>query len=198
MAYRILVVKAEQEFVATLKSLIIGYKNDFDISFVAGRKEAMTELNAGVFDRIVTPLNIPRISDGYLFLTHIVKTLTSKKVIVLVDGKSNEVERSINTLGIKHLFSASNVKGVFQALLEDAGLKTVQNAGESEPFDVGRLTVDMIKTSLNLVMGPVGNMIFIEAATKVANPNDIKSLINTIVNEIGDKKKIALFRTHLE
>ena len=58
--------------------------------------------------------------------------------------------------------------------------------------------MDMIKTSLNLVMGPVGNMIFIDATTKVANPNDLNSLINTIGNEIGDKKKTALFRTHLE
>ncbi|MBU1566916.1 MAG: hypothetical protein KJ630_14990 [Proteobacteria bacterium] len=197
MAYKILVVKAEQEFVSTLNTLITSYNNDLSFSFVAGRKEAMLELQKGMYDRIVTALKIPRISDGYLFLSYIVKTLTCPQIIVVVDEKNDEVMRSINVLGIKKLFSASNVKGVLQAILEDSGLIDVQTKSELKDLDVAHLSVDRIKNSLNWVMGPVGNMIYCDAAASLKNQNDLSTLINLISGEIGEEKKIALFRDHL-
>ncbi len=198
MAYKILVVKAEQDFVSTLNALITGYSKDLDISFVAGRKEAMLELKGGVFDRIVTALKIPRISDGYLFLSHVVKTFTHQRVIVVVDEINDEVMRSIHVLGVKQLFSASNAKGVLQAILEDSGLIAVERKSGTEDMDVGQVTLDKIKIALNWVMGPVGNMIFSDVVATVGNQNDFSRIINLISGEIGEEKKIALFREHLQ
>lgn len=198
MAYKILVVKAEPEFVSTFNMLLAGYGKDLDISHAVGRKEAMVELQTGVFDRIITAVKIPRISDGYIFLSHIVKTLSSPRIIVVVDEKSDEVERSIHKLGIKQLFPATNVKGVLQAILEDAGLKSVERPHQAQPFDLGLLTIERIKNSLNWVMGPVGKMIFDDVAKEAGNQNDLNTLVNLIVRDIGDEKKAAMFRDHLK
>ncbi len=198
MAYKILVVKAEQDFVSTLNALITGYSKDLDFSFVAGRKEAMLELKNGVFDRIVTALKIPRISDGYLFLSHAVKTFTQQRVIVVVDEINDEVMRSINVLGVKQLFSAANAKGVLQAILEDSGLIVVERKSSTKDMDVGQVSVDKIKIALNWVMGPVGNMIYSDVVATVGNQNDLSRIINLIAGEIGEEKKIALFREHLQ
>lgn len=198
MAYKILVVKAEQEFVSTLNGLITSYSKDLEISFVAGRKEAMLELQKGMFDRIVTALKIPRISDGYLFLSYIVKTLTNQKVMVVVDEKNDEVLRSINILGVKQLFSASNVKGVLQAILEDSGLIDVQRKSDTKALDISQLNLDRIKIAVNRVMGPVGNMIYSDATASLGNQNDLSMLIDLISREIGEEKKVALFHDHLK
>ena len=197
MAYRILVVKAEQEFVLAFNTLLAGYGKNLDISYAVGRKEAMIELKTGVFDRIITAVKIPRISDGYIFLSHIVKTLSSPKIIVIVDEKSDEVERSIHNLGIKKLFSASNVRGVLQTILEDAGLKTTGQPIQTQPAELGQLTIDKIKNSLSWVMGPVGNMIYNDATAQISNKSDLNILVGLIVREIGDEKKAAMFRDHL-
>ena len=198
MAYKILVVKAEQDFVSTLNALITGYSKDLDISFVAGRKEAMLELKNGVFDRIVTALKIPRISDGYLFLSHVVKTFTHQRVIVVVDEINDEVMRSINVLGVKQLFSASNAKGILQTILEDSGLIVVEKKSSTKDLDVGQVSLDKIKIALNWVMGPVGNMIYSDAVASAGNQNDLSRIIDLIAGEIGEEKKIALFRDHLQ
>jgi CheY-like chemotaxis protein len=197
MAYRILVVKAEHDFVTTLASQLGGYGESFAVSSVVGRKEAINELKNGVFDRIVTALKIPRISDGYLFLSHIGKTLAYQKVIVVVDDKSDEVERSLHNLGIKQMFSAANVKGVLQSLLEDAGLGQRQSMVAARVGEGGDLSIDNIKTALSLVMGPVGNMIFNDIASRVGDSGDLQQLVSLIANEIGEEKKISLFQQHL-
>lgn len=197
MAYKVLVVKAEQDFASALNTLVTGYGKNFALSFVAGRKEAMTQLQSGMFDRIVTGLKIPRISDGYLFLSHIAKTFAHQKITVVVDERSDEVLRSINVLGIKQIFSASNVQEVLQSIIEDSGLVSVQKNSEAQKRDVGSLDVDTIKNALNWVMGPVGNMIFNDVLASAENQGDLNSLIDLIAGEIGDEKKIALFRSHL-
>ena len=198
MAYRILVVKAEQDFVASLANLLSGYGDGFAVSIAVDRKEALNELQSGVFDRIVTSLKIPRISDGYLFLSHIVKTLTEQKIIVVVDEKSEEVERSLHNLGIKQLFSVGNVKGVLQAVLEDAGMaRQATPTAMAGTAKVGDLSVERIQTALNKVMGPVGNMIFTDIASQVGDNKDLQRIVTLIAKEIGEEKKIALFHQHL-
>jgi hypothetical protein len=198
MAYKVLVVKAEQDFASALNTLITGYGKNFALSFVAGRKEAMTQLQAGMFDRIVTGLKIPRISDGYLFLSYIAKTFAHQKITVVVDEKSDEVMRSIKVLGIKQIFSASNVQEVLQSILEDSGLISVQKKSEVQKIDVGHLNLDNIQNALNWVMGPVGNMIFSDVSATAENQGDFSTLIDLIAEEIGDEKKVALFRDHLK
>ncbi|MFH0780640.1 MAG: hypothetical protein V2B20_01645 [Pseudomonadota bacterium] len=198
MAYKVLVVKAEQDFASALNTLKTGYGKNFALSFVAGRKEAMTQLQTGMFDRIVTGLKIPRISDGYLFLSYIAKTFAPQKITVVVDEKSDEVMRSIKVLGIKQIFSASNVQEVLQSILEDSGLISVQKKSEVQKIDVGHLNLDKIQNALNWVMGPVGNMIFRDVSATAENQGDFSTLIDLIAEEIGDEKKVALFRDHLK
>lgn len=197
MAYKILVVKAEKEFATTLNALIAGYGNKFKMSYVAGRKEAMSELQTNAFDWIITALKIPRISDGYLFLSHVVKTLIHKKVIVVVEEKNDEVLRSINILGVKQLFPATNVGAVLQTILEDSGISDVSKESDIKDIGVSRLSSEKIKTALNKVMGPVGTLIFNDAAEEMDNSDDLNRLVHLIIREIGEEKKISLFRNHL-
>jgi len=197
MAYKILVVKAEQDLVAALSDRLSDFGDGFTVSSVTDRREAMNELKSGVFDRIVTALKIPRISDGYLLLSHIVKNFSSHKVIVVVDEKSEEVERGLRNFGIKKLFSAGNVKGVLQALLEEVGMMRQPVPAGNSGGESGNLSVERIRNALNWVMGPVGGMIFADIAARAGGSADLQRLVSLIADEIGEEKKITLFHQHL-
>lgn len=198
MAYKILVVTAEQDFASVLNPLIVHYGTSFSLSFADGRKEAMTHLQSGIFDRIVTGLKIPRISDGYLFLSHLVKTFAHQKITVVVDEKSDEVIRSINLLGIRQIFSTSSVQEILQAILEDSGRIGVSKKNDAQERDVAHLNLEKIQTALNWVMGPVGNLIFSDVSARAKGQGGLNVLIEMIADEIADEKKIALFHDHLQ
>lgn len=197
MAYRILVVKAEQDFVAALCDRLSDFGDGFTVSSATDRREAMNQLRSGVFDRVVTALKIPRISDGYLLLSHLVKNLNSQKVIVVVDEKSEEVERGLHNFGIKQLFSAGNVKGVLQVLLEDVGGTRQPPPPADKGIEAGTLSIERIQKALNWVMGPVGGMIFEDVASRAGGSDDLQRLVSLIADEIGEQKKITLFHQHL-
>ena len=197
MACRILVVKAEPDFVAALSDQLRDFGDGFTVSSVVDRREAMNELKSSVFDRIVTALKIPRISYVYLLLSHIAKNFSSQKVIVVVDEKSDEVERGLHNFGIKRLFSAGNVKGVLQALLEDGETTAQAPALTNREGEGETLSVERIQNALNWVMGPVGGMIFEDVASRIGGSDDLQRLVSLIANEIGEEKKITLFHQHL-
>jgi hypothetical protein len=86
---------------------------------------------------------------------------------------------------------------VLQSLLEDAGLGQRQSMVAARVGEGGDLSIDNIKTALSLVMGPVGNMIFNDIASRVGDSGDLQQLVSLIANEIGEEKKISLFQQHL-
>jgi CheY-like chemotaxis protein len=163
MSLKILIVKSENDFFSQLNDLFTSRGEKFDVTCVSNRKEAITALQETTFDRIITALKIPRISDGYIFLSHVLKILGNDKVFVVVDEKSDQIMRSMNHVGAKHLYSASNVKDFLSVLAptDRTGSPVVagKSANDLSP-DAITEDVEKVKDDLGLVTGPSGGMYF--------------------------------------
>ena len=198
MPRRILIVKSETYLSSKLKDLLSDYIDTFDFTFVENRKEAGAVLKQTPFDQVVTALKIPRISDGYVFLAQIVdKHFKSEDIIVVVDEKTDNIIQSINSRGVEHIYPATNLQNIAKALVKRAGL-TLHNSnnGQVTPPDV-KYDLEKVKTVLNYVMGPVGNLIFSDVVSRWHDHNDLSELFNLIQTEIKDQDKIKLFHDNL-
>ena len=185
-------VQSETDYHARFAELHSPYQETLDVTFASNRKEAIDVLGANPFDRVVTALKIPRISDGYLLLSHILKGIGRDKVIVLADEKSEEVERSINMLGVGLVHSTSNIKGLLQILLEAAGIvpSEPEHLKARSPITVASgLDLDTVNAALGLVMGPVGAMILEEATDQWQDRENIGELLGLIETEIAEMGK---------
>ena len=198
MSFRVLVVKSEIYLASELEDLLSDYSKAFDFTFVENRKEAVTILKQESFDRVVTALQIPRISDGYLFLSQLVdKHLKSENIIVVVDEKTDNVITSINSRGVVHIYSATSLESVVKVLVKAVGTTSSVNKKMQGSIAAVNYDLEKVKTELNYVMGPVGNMIFTDVVNRWQDHNNLSELLNLIQIEINDKEKIELFRDRL-
>jgi DNA-binding NarL/FixJ family response regulator len=198
MLHRILVVKSESYWSSKFKDLLSNYNDTFDFTFVEDRKEAVAVLNKASFAQVITALKIPKLSDGYLFLAQIAdKHFTSENIILVVDEKTDTLTSNLNSRGVVHLFPSKNLDKMLQFLVK-ANRKT-----SSVSDMIAGVTADMshdlerVKTALNYVMGPVGNMIFKDVVRRWQDHNDLNELFNLIQLEIKDQDKIKLFHDNL-
>jgi DNA-binding NtrC family response regulator len=113
MSCRVLVVTSEIDLASRLNKLLSDHKSSFEFTLVENRKEATAVLSQESFELVITSLKIPRITDGYLFLTRLVDTeINSKKVIVVVDEKTDSVITSIKSRGVAHIYLVNDLKSV--------------------------------------------------------------------------------------
>jgi uncharacterized protein (UPF0254 family) len=181
-----------------LRDLLSDHINTFDFTFVENRKEAGIALKQSSFDQVVTALKIPRISDGYVFLGQIVdKQFKKEDIIVVVEEKNDNVIASINSRGVEQIYPATNLKDIATALVKRAGLTSGDSnnvqATVTDVYD----DLEKVKTVLNYVMGPVGNLIFNDAVSRWSDHNNFNKLLTLIQNEIQDQDKIKLFQDSL-
>jgi hypothetical protein len=85
--------------------------------------------------------------------------------------------------------------GVVRSLVVSTGL--VVSAKEEKVLQSDGIDLDSIKTSLNMVMGPVGAMIFEDVYNRWRDQDNPRELINLIKTEIKDHKKIDLFMENI-
>lgn len=194
MSRRILVVKSEAYSFSKLKGLLSPYRHAFDFTFVENRKEASDALKGAPFDKVVTALKIPRLSDGYLFLAQITeKYIKSDGIIVIVDETTDNVITSLNSRGVVHIYSATGLEGVVGALNKANGVSSSMGENAQDDIITANYDLENIKTRLNYVMGPVGNMIFNDVVRRWQDHHDLNELFNLIKNEIKDQNKIDQF-----
>ncbi len=198
MPGRILVVASETYSSSKLRSLLSGYKSAFVFTFVENRKEASEALKKISFEKVVTALKIPRLSDGYVFIAQMAeKYFKSENIIVVVDEKSDNVITSLHSRGVKQIYSATDLEGLAKAIVNASGTassesKSVENITADVKFDL-----EKIKTVLNYIMGPVGNMIFKDVVRRWQDHADLNELLNLICDEIKDTEKIKQFNDSL-
>ena len=198
MPCRILVVKSETYSASKLEDLLAAYNNSFDLTFVENRQEAAAVLKQESFDKVVTALQIPRISDGYIFLAQLVANyIKSDSIIVVVDEKTDNVITSINSRGVVHIHPSTNLESVVNVLVKAVGITTSANSNTRSTIADVNYDLEKIKTELNYVMGPVGNMIFTDVVARWQDHNNLRELFNLIQIEINDQEKIDLFQDRL-
>ncbi|MBW2364202.1 MAG: hypothetical protein JRF25_03795 [Deltaproteobacteria bacterium] len=73
---------------------------------------------------------------------------------------------------IENLFSKTELTGVVQTLLASTGLAAPGDQKNPEYFAGAKINLDNIKTSLNIVMGPVDDMIFKDVCHRWGNQNN--------------------------
>ncbi len=199
MLRKILIVKSDTYSASTLKDLLAAHHNVFDCTLVDNRKEAATALKQQTYAQVVTALKIPRISDGYVLLAQLAdKHIQSNNIIVIVDEKTDSVVTSINSRGVAHIFPAANLNGVVKILVETSGAATSRHKNIQAAIADVSYDLEKIKSVLNYVMGPVGNMIFADVVVQWHDHNNLNELLELIKNEINDREKIALFQSHLD
>ncbi|WP_167496515.1 hypothetical protein [Desulfopila sp. IMCC35006] len=199
MIRKILIVKSDTYSASALKDLLTAHHNVFDCTLVDNRKEATTALQQQAYTQVVTALKIPRISDGYVLLSQLAdKHIQSNNIIVIVDEKTDSVVASINSRGVEHIFPAKNLDGVVKILVATAG--AAPSGHKKNQADIADVTYDLekVKSVLNYVMGPVGNMIFADVIVRWHDHNNLNELLELIKTEINDPEKIALFQSHLD
>jgi len=200
MSAKILVVTPEMDFCKQLQTAINERRENMELSFVPGRQEALQRLRQHTFDRVITGLKIPRVSDGYLFLTHLTKTVTEEKIIVISEDPNPELQRSIGGLGIEALLYMNDIPRILSGLLKSA-TKTADDAkteGLTQATAAGNYDAAKIMATINWVMGPVGKMIYDDAMEELADKNDLDQLLARIAEEIDDPSKIELFYNKLK
>lgn len=198
MSFKVLFVESDMDIVSGFKEEISDYADQFDIRYAGTREEALSLIDQLDFSKVITGLKIPRISQGYYFLSEIVnKKIEGQHIIIIVDKIDVMVKSSIHAMEIANLFSKTELTGVVQILLASAGLTASGDQKKSETFAGGKINLENIKTSLNIVMGPVGDIIFKDVCNRWTNQNNPQELINLIKTEIKDTNKIGLFLENL-
>ena len=194
MATSILVVKPEVEFSSRLTALLSPHAATLSVHLVKNRKEALDALGKASFQQIVTSLRIPGVSDGYRFLGQIVnKTIESKKIIAVVDHKTDGVQAGIAAIGLEHIYAADDFEGIVRVILRNAGLVSAPAKRAVSVPETPAVTVAEVSSALSRVMGPVGSLIFKNAQKQWKNTLDNNELIQIIVAEIDEAEQIKQF-----
>ena len=194
MSTSILVVKPEAEFTSRLTALLSPHAATLSVHLVKNRKEALAALEKASFQQIVTSLRIPGVSDGYRFLAQVVnKAVESKKIIALVDHKTDGVRAGIAAIGLEHIYAADDFEGIIKVILENAGLVSAPVKRAATLSETGAVTVTEVRSALSRVMGPVGALIFENAQRLWTNTHDINELVKIIVAEIDEEEQVKQF-----
>jgi CheY-like chemotaxis protein len=193
MSMTILVVKPEAEFISRLTAMLSPYAATLSLHIVNSRKEALAALEKASFQQVVTSLKIPGVSDGYRFLSQIVnKIIEGKKIIALVDQKTDGVRSGIASFGLEHIYTADDLEGIVQIILQNSGLASPVVKHLESPLEISA-DEGQIRSALSQVMGPVGSLIYQNALKLWKNQEDSKELVRIIATEIGEEEQINQF-----
>jgi hypothetical protein len=96
-----------------------------------------------------------------------------------------------------HIYSATDLEGVVGALNKAAGITSSMSENVQDDITDANYDLEKIKTVLNYVMGPVGNMIFKDVVRRWQDHNDLNELFSLIKNEIKDQNIIDQFIENL-
>jgi len=195
MPATILVVKPDNNLFQQLKQKLRPHQEEFTVHSSDSRIDALEKMEEIDFDLVVSCLEIPRISDGYRFLSTIVgKKIAADKIIVVKKQKGNAADPNITFLGIKNLCTIDDIDGILGIILQD---RSVSPSAEKKvemaiPLPLGKSATDIesLRHALNNVMGPVGPMIFNNAQHSCKNSSDPEELKEKIIAEIDNEEQI--------
>lgn len=197
MSSNLLVVEQKAHFVSQLKYALAEKSKGFTCMSVIDRKQAMIKLQQFQFDKIITSIKIPRVSDGYLFLGHLLKSFRKKDIIVLTSSSNEEISRSITTLGVDHIYQLDDIQGIISllhpGLEQKANIAQTASHAQLQTADTENLRAEKIQSALQLAMGPVGNMIYEDATMLQKDPDDMRELLQIITAEIAEQDTIQVF-----
>lgn len=191
----ILVVTPDEKIVSAISLKLAPHADILRMHVASSRQEAMVALQHSAFQLIVSSLKIPGVSDGYRLLAHLVKSgIARKKIVVLVDEKSEKVQSGIAAYGIENLQTMLELDTVVTIVLKNAGVANPTPSSSAQPVHIpSSPAMEEIRNALSVVMGPVGSFIFQKAASQWKNIDNIQDLIETIAGEIGEKEQIGQF-----
>lgn len=189
MTSAVLLVASDTEFLSRLTAALKPYSPRLTADLAQDRTEAMALLADIEFDKLVTCLEIPRIMDGYRFLSAICnRKIAADRIVVIT---KQETVRDLDFLGIKNVFPEKDSQGILEAILR--GIKTDAPVARQEEPPSSPVDTTKISTSLNQVMGPVGSFIFDQALARWKNRSDAGELLELIATEIGDAETASRF-----
>ena len=198
MPMSILVVNPETAHTSRLTALLLPYAATLSLQSVKNRKEALAALEKASFQQIITSLRIPGVSDGYRFLAQIAnKALESKKIVALVDHKTDGVRAGIAAFGLEHIYVADDFEGIVKVILQNAELVSSPVKQVDSFSETTAVAAVEIRSALSRVMGPVGSLIYENALKLWVNKNDTSELVNIIATEIGEDEQINQFFNQL-
>ncbi|GEM_PF-5698237 len=198
MPRKVLIVTSDTHFITQLNKVLTPFETKIELTFINTRIEALEILKTATFDFIITAIKIPRVTDGYRFLSQIVdKTIKANKILILVDNNPDEVRKSVKTLGITLIFSILNIEEISKAIIRSSGISSSQDNKEALGLEKVTHDHEKIIIALNLVMGPVGRIIYKKAINAIQEQSNTDELIQSIAFEINDEEKIALFYENL-
>ncbi len=189
----LVVIKPEAEFISRLTTMLSPYSATLSLHFVNNRKEALATLEMTSFQQVVTSLKIPGVSDGYRFLSQIVnKKIDGKKIIALVDQKTDGVRSDIASFGLEHIYAADDLAAIVPVILQNLGLTSPVVKHLESPLEISA-EEGQIRSALSQVMGPVGSLIYQSALKLCKNQDDSTELMKIIAAEIGEEEQINQF-----
>lgn len=198
MYVKVLFVKSEMNIINRFKDMIASYKNVFDVSYAGSAKDAISHLEQKPFDNIVTGLEIPKLSEGFLFLSRVrEKKIRGSQIIVIANDITQSLKQSMDSMGIVNLFKKADLDNVLRLLLRLNNIDTASGKNNQDGGSITRIDMEKVKKSLNHVMGPVGSIIFDDVNSRWKNQNNPQELIELIKSEIGEHRKFQLFMENI-
>lgn len=191
MPAAVLIVSSDPELIARLTTGLKPYASLLSIHTATSRRQALALLEGVEFQYVVSSLEIPRMSDGYLFLSQINKKILADKIVVLTKEDKGIAGKDLHFLGIRNIYPESDNQRILENLLQM--LRPVPAPGKKEVSAQPTEDTRIIRSSLSHVMGPVSSLIFDRAVAQLANKTDMKELEKLIAAEIGDKEQILQF-----
>jgi hypothetical protein len=193
MSITVLIINPEPVFFLELTGKLAAYKTKVDFNAVNNRMEALAAMEKSSFQFIITSLKIPRLSDGYRFLSQITgKLMDAEKILALVDKKTSGVTASLTSLGLHHISEVDDVDHVVRIVGPSLGLvvPAIKTPVEQKATSV---ETQQIRKALNQVMGPVGTKIYSKVVPLWGDTNNSAELIKIIAEEIGEEELIDQF-----
>lgn len=187
MAITVLVVHPQPTFLPQLRKKLAIYQTEIDFTIVDSRLTALTAMQRSPYQFLITSLKIPRLSDGYRFLSQVAgKEIDTHKILAIVDEKTSGVNASLTSLGIHHLAAVTDIDEMVGTMAPNLGspLATTPRAAD-RPSDISPSTEKM-QRALNQVMGPAGSIIFRKVLPRWNHTESLEDLAKIIAREIGE------------
>ncbi len=199
MSQTILIVNSDPSFIKSAAERTRKNARDINIVSATNRSSAIdilkgvTPVKYAPIDFLFMTLAIPRVTDGYLLIAKVAKTLLpSKNIFVFVNKLTDQVRHSVRLQGVERIHEISQ----FDSILRQMSGSSVRIATPKKtPSSIGSSNdVQKIQAVLNEVMGPVGSFIFEKCFDSDMHRNDTALLIDSIIKEIGGGKQAVQFK----
>ncbi len=133
---------------------------------------------------MVMSLMLPRVADGYMLLSEVSgKFIAGRKIAVLAQKVTEQVEHSVRLHGVEHLYSTYDLDKVLLKL----------HRSLFEPLHNLNVDSKQIKAALTEVVGPIGSFIYDECCETGYGMSNASLLIENIMERLDDKERAAKF-----